>query len=682
MQKILLLVGLLITGHGIAQKNELESFISFSMASGFSADPQHHTVAWVENIQGIRNIYLSSNGKIMQLTNYQKDDGQELSNINFTPDGKKLIFVRGGAPNVQGANPNPASLTIAQSIGVYGIDVAGGEPYLIIQGSNYKISKSGEKLLLLKGGRIHEASLNAATNSAELFYDRGSISSFSESPDQAEILFTSERGDHSFIGIYNKAEHTLRWIAPEINHDQFPVWSPDGKQIAFIRMPGTQNGKFSNLTEGYRYDLIVADAKTGAFKKIWSSPDASGGFVHSYPSPVLSWNQCGKIIFFSEHTGWSHIWSINPDGSALTDHAPGDGEVESYTESKQDGIIYFDSNIGDINRRHIWKADLKTGKSVKLTGGDGIEMHPVVAGNELYCFRSGYNFSRTLARIEQDGKSFNDFKINAPKFKSNEFLVPEAVTFKAEDGTLIHGQLFINRNIKTIRPGLLYMHGGPTRQMLLGFHYSDYYSQCYAFNQYMAQQGYAVLSVNYRDGIGYGRKFRNAPDQGPRGAVEYQDIIAAGKYLQSLKEVNPAQIGLWGGSYGGYLTAMGLARNPELFKTGVDIHGVHNWAHRAKNFWYPGGWWGLSDNELALAYSNSPVSDLSRWQAPVLMIHGDDDRNVDFQETTDLAEKLRARGIEVELLVLPDEVHGFLRYESWKKIFTQSAEFLFRRLPR
>lgn len=221
------------------------------------------------------------------------------------------------------------------------------------------------------------------------------------------------------------------------------------------------------------------------------------------------------------------------------------------------------------------------------------------------------------------------------------------------------------------------MHGGPTRQMLLGFHYSDYYSNCYAFNQLLANQGYAVLSVNFRNGIGYGRDFRMTKNQGPRGATEYQDVVAAAKYLQGLAEVDPSKIGLWGGSYGGYLTAMGLARNPEIFKAGVDLHGVHDWSFDGQDATNS---WGLLKSESELARKSSPVADLSKWVAPVLMVHGDDDRNVNFQQTVDLVEKLRAKNVAVELLVLPDEVHGFLRYESWSRIFTAAKDFFDRKL--
>src|SRR5258705_8946661 len=128
------------------------------------------------------------------------------------------------------------------------------------------------------------------------------------------------------------------------------------------------------------------------------------------------------------------------------------------------------------------------------------------------------------------------------------------------------------------------MHGGPIRQMLLGWHYMYYYSNSYAMNQYLASRGYVVLSVNYRSGIGYGRAFREAPGRAGRGASEYQDVVAAGKYLQSRADVNPARIGLWGGSYGGYLTPPGPSRKTYFFSAGGGPYRGHRFAPRT-----PGG---------------------------------------------------------------------------------------------
>lgn len=257
-----------------------------------------------------------------------------------------------------------------------------------------------------------------------------------------------------------------------------------------------------------------------------------------------------------------------------------------------------------------------------------------------------------------------------------QLVIPQQVIFKAADDLDIHGQLFLppigKRSEKM--PAVVFSHGGPMRQMLLGWHPMYYYHNTYAFNQFLASRGYAVLSVNYRAGIGYGRAFREAPKRGGRGASEYQDIVAGAMYLRGRADIDTNRIGLWGGSYGGFLTALGLARNSDLFAAGVDIHGVHDWASRIT-----GG--EPSDREAAkIARESSPMFNVEKWRSPVLLIHGDDDRNVAFNQTTELARRLREQKVEFEQLVIPDEVHDFLLHRSWIQVFQASFDFLERKL--
>ncbi|HRK55330.1 MAG TPA: prolyl oligopeptidase family serine peptidase [Cyclobacteriaceae bacterium] len=659
----------------------LDQFLSHPVSSGlaYSANGQ---LAWIVNDQGQRNIFIRSNGTTQQLTRYAEDDGQELSDLLFSSNGNLLVYVRGGAANRYGQNPNPASMVEGAEQAIWCIATTpGSEPFRLANGSN-PILVGNNKIVFSRGGQLFTIALEKNSLPEPLFSARGSNGSQSLSPDGSRILFVSDRGDHAFIGVYHLTNKKIQWIAPDIGNDAFPVWSPDGKKIGFLRMPGTRVDELPDLTGGVKFSVWVADATLGKASSIWDSPADDGGFAQYYSSTPLSWSKSNRILFFSEHEGWNHVYAIDPDGSNLKDITPGDGIVESYSYNEDETSIYFDGNREDVDRRHIWMSNVKEGKPVAITSGVGIEMYPQWAIGSLYCFQSTYNTSLTLMRYDSKTKNLEsiDRKVGA-SFSSKGFVMPEQVIMKAADGTTVHGQLFIDRKQKGKKPGLVFMHGGPIRQMLLGFHYSEYYINAYAFNQHLASQGYAVLSVNYRDGIGYGRDFRRAKDQGPRGASEYQDVVAAGNYLKTLQEVDPAKIGLWGGSYGGYLTAMGLARNPELFKAGVDLHGVHDWAFRAREF-SPGGSWGIGEKDMALAYQSSPVSDLSKWTAPVLFVHGDDDRNVLFQQTIDLAEKLRDKKVDIEILVLPDEVHGFLRYESWKQVFDATKDFFDRKLKK
>jgi dipeptidyl aminopeptidase/acylaminoacyl peptidase len=223
--------------------------------------------------------------------------------------------------------------------------------------------------------------------------------------------------------------------------------------------------------------------------------------------------------------------------------------------------------------------------------------------------------------------------------------------------------------------------------MLLGWHYMDYYTNSYAMNQYLASNGYVVLAVNYRLGIGYGHDFHHPAHAGALGASEYQDVKAGALYLRSLAEVDPKRVGIWGGSYGGFLTALALGRNSDLFAAGVDLHGVHDFttpesgAGRAFAAASAGARFNSPPDvqrALDVAWRSSPVSAVKTWKSPVLLIQGDDDRNVRFHQTVDLARRLDTQGVRFEELVLPDEIHGFLRHASWITADSATARFFDR----
>jgi dipeptidyl aminopeptidase/acylaminoacyl peptidase len=678
MKKLIAFLLLIAVTETYAQYS-LEQFLSHPIESSFASSPDGKTIAWVINDKGKRNIMVKTGSDLPRMiTDYQQDDGQELSQLVFSPNGTKLLFVRGIAANRAGQHPNPASLADGAEMAIYYKEISSKNPPVkITQGSSPVIFKDGIKFLFSKGGQIYESPMDINANPKLLFTARGYNVSPVFSPDGNEVLFTSLRGDHSFIGIFNTLRRTIRWIAPDVTNDEFPVWSTDGKRVAFIRKPGTKMGQLNDITSGVKFSVLTADAETGLANMIWKSTADDGGFAQEASTP-LAWTSTGRILFFSEHSGWNHVWSMNESGGDLKDITPGNGEIESYVLDPTSKFIYFDGNREDIDRRHIWKSDVANGNPVAVTAGENIEMYPGFAGNVLYAFRTTINSAKTLVRVDEVTKAIIPVtNQKSTTFNNAGFVKPEQVILKAADGTTIHAQLFIDRTKTGKRPGVVFMHGGSHRQMLLGFHYMDYYSYSYAFNQYLANNGYAVISVNFRTGIGYGRDFRRAKNQGPRGASEYQDVVAAAKYLQTLADVDASKIGLWGGSYGGYLTAMGLSRNPEIFKAGVDVHGVHDWSFDGQD---ATNYWGILANEKELAVKSSPVGDISKWIAPVLMVHGDDDRNVNFQQTTDLVEKLRDKNVTVEMLVLPDEVHGFLRYDSWKRIFENAKDFFDRRL--
>jgi dipeptidyl aminopeptidase/acylaminoacyl peptidase len=264
------------------------------------------------------------------------------------------------------------------------------------------------------------------------------------------------------------------------------------------------------------------------------------------------------------------------------------------------------------------------------------------------------------------------------EFPAGKLVTPKPVIFNAADGMRIHGQLFLPAEHGQRHPALIFFHGGSRRQMLLGWHYMDYYSNAYGMNQYLASRGYVVLSVNYRSGTGYGLDFREALNYGAAGASEFNDVQGAGLYLRGRADVDPARMGVWGGSYGGYLTALALARASDMFAAGVDMHGVHDWNLELQN-------WGAYDPQkdaaaARIAWEASPLASVSGWRSPVLLIQGDDDRNVQFAQTVMLANALRAQGTPFEEHIFPDEIHGFLLHRDWLTAYTLAADFFDRKL--
>lgn len=208
--------------------------------------------------------------------------------------------------------------------------------------------------------------------------------------------------------------------------------------------------------------------------------------------------------------------------------------------------------------------------------------------------------------------------------------------------------------------------------MLAGFHYMSAYAYMYGLNQYFASQGYVVLSVNYRGGIGYGLDYREAKDFGAAGGSEANDLLGAVSYLQSRPDVDPKRIGIWGGSYGGLMTALGLARDSSSIAVGVDYAGVYSWPSMLAVEGAP-----IEDaKELETARLSSQVATIDRWRSPVLVVQADDDRNVPASQSTELIQDLRAHGVPFEQMILPNEVHDLTRYRSWLALFNATDRYL------
>lgn len=665
-------------------------------------------LAWTLNERGLRNIWVAEGPAFTarRLTNYEIDDAQELNAVQVSADGRWVVFMRGGdfGSNWDDALPvNPTGAVNPVKVEMWVVPFAGGTPVSLGEGLNPIISPKSDVVVFERARQLWSVPIDGSAPAKKLFEQRGSAGDAQFSPDGSRIVFVSGRGDHSFITVYANETTPLQYLAPTTSRDFSPRWSRDGRSIVFARRPGGGGAAVNSLEiQPAPWSIWIADAATGEAKQRWASESTLRGSIPSTHGGVnLHWTAGDRIAFMSMQDGWSHLWSMRATGmDAPILLTPGDHMAEYVTLSSDGRFLLYAGNLGatagDIDRRHLVRAPVDRAAPEVLTPGTGLEWTPVSMGTGRIAAIGGTAQKPPVAFV-LDAAGDARPAANTPRrwlaadrvpadFPTAQLVVPKQVIYKAADGTTVHAQLFEPPGGGAGRkPAVVYVHGGPPRQMLLGWHYGDYYWNAYATNQYLASRGFVVLSVNYRLGIGYGHDFQRAPRAGMAGASEYLDVKAGAEWLRAQANVDRARIGIYGGSYGGYLTALALGRDSDLFAAGVDIHGVHDWTSDSGNRFGANSWrFERPQSEVEamarIVWDASPVSSIPTWRSPVLMIHADDDRNVRFAQTVDLVQRLKAKGVELEEITIVDDTHHFMRYENQKRVNAAIASYLEKKL--
>jgi dipeptidyl aminopeptidase/acylaminoacyl peptidase len=667
----------------------LEELHDYAYPSELTAAEKAPVVAWVSNDHGVRNVWVADSGGAhpRQLTTYSEDDGQEISSLALSADGSRVVYVRGGDhdANWEPTLPsNPSGNPAGAKVEVWSMPLGGGAPQSLGEGDFPTLSPDGKQVVLIKDKTAWIVPSDGSQSSKRLFDVRGEIESPRWSPDGTRVAFVARRGDHSLVGIFTGEQARILWLAPSLNRDEAPRWSADGRRIAFIRRPG-EGGVPQPLMkyEPQPWEIWVADPASGVGSRLWAS---GAGLRDSYTGGFFEWAAGDRIVFESYRDGWQHLYSLPAAGGSLTLLTPGEYIVEDVALSPAKDFLVCSANTGrdadDIDRRHLVKVNVNQPGIQALTSGKSLEWSPVIASDQRTTLISATaQRPPAPAALESNGSVHLLGQISS-KYPSARLIVPRRVTIQAQDGMQVHGQLFMPDGRPRNARAVVFVHGGPERQMYLGWHSMEYYSNTYAINQYLASHGFVVLALNYRFGIGYGHDFNFPAAAGPRGAAEYQDVLAAAAYLKSLPGVDPKRVGIYGGSYGGYLTALALARNSDVFAAGVDFAGVHDWTAdddlkellARKRYQQP------PDLQLFLdtAWQSSPVAAIASWRSPVLLIHGDEDRNVHVGQTVDLVRRLSTTSVHYETLMLPDEQHGLARYASVAAVNAAVVAFLER----
>ncbi len=657
------------------------------------AAPTGTAVGWVFSAKGCSNIWVadpSHGAKARQITPYTEDDGYDIGELAWSPDAKSIAYTRGQSLedetpiNVHNSPQGP----MPQEVWV--VAAAGGVPHKIGAGNSPSFSPDGSQLLFVDKKTILTVAASGDGDAQPLLVDEGTVDAPTWAPDGKRLAFVSHRGSHSLIGVYDLVDQTIVWLSPSLDYDRSPAFSPDGARIAFIRVLAEKTPPdFFSRRSGRPWSIWTADVKTGRGRRVWTA-DAGPGSVfrptisvnNDTPSTTnLFWTSHDELVFPWEKSGWLHLYAVPLQGGTARALTAGTFEVTHVAFSPDRKRLAYSSTHDDPDRMHIWTVDAEHGPAVRIAQSHAIEDFPQIgADGTLFALQSDGNQPVHPVALSAGGQ----WRRLAPEaipssFPSSQLVMPQAVTFPAKDGQETHAQLFLPRETSS-KPhaAILFFHGGPQRQMLLGFDPKRTYSWIYAFNQYLVAEGYIVLSVNYRGGTGYGLDYREADNLGPGGGSELNDLLGAITYLRGRQDVDSHRLGIWGGSYGGFMTALGLARASDALAAGVDYSGIHDWSTFLSSLGEPihGG------DATRLATASSPIATIGQWHSPVLLVQADDDRAVPFQQAAELLEGLRSHHIDHDVIMIPNEIHDMGRYASWMLLFNAADVYFDRQLNK
>ncbi|HEY8410917.1 MAG TPA: hypothetical protein VIK76_05930, partial [Pyrinomonadaceae bacterium] len=341
----------------------VEQIKSYPFPNELTAAATGSRIAWAFNERGARNVWVAEGPdfKARKLTNYAADDGQELTSLSISSDGKFVIYVRGGdhGSNWESSSGvNPAMTPSQTRVQIWSIPFAGGEPKMLSEGDEPVISPKSDRVVFLKERAIWSVPVDGSSPAKRFFYARGEADSPRWSPDGTRLAFVSGRGDHSFIGIYTNDSTPIVYLAPSTSRDSSPRWSPDGKRIAFVRRPGTGGPPEAVLEQRPQaWSIWTADATSGEGRELWKSPFTLKGSPPTTEGGTnLHWAAAGRIVFLSYLDGWPHLYSIPESGGEPLLLTPGNFMAEYISISADRKYMVFAANAGndadDIDRRH------------------------------------------------------------------------------------------------------------------------------------------------------------------------------------------------------------------------------------------------------------------------------------------------------------------------------------------
>jgi dipeptidyl aminopeptidase/acylaminoacyl peptidase len=431
-----------------------------------------------------------------------------------------------------------------------------------------------------------------------------------------------------------------------------PQWSDDGKSAAILARAVDNKDRW----------VMRLDPVTGKTKTLAQIHDDA--WVGGPGSSTLGWLPDGRIYFQSERDGFAHLYTVSADGGEPAQLTAGRFEVSDVRLSADKTRFYFTSNEGNPGERHLYAMSVSGGPRTRITtlpGHNAVELSP---DEQMLAIVRSYSNRPPELYLQSNAPGTKATQVTVsplPEFFSYNWIDPPIVTFKARDGATVYARLYKPVNFRRGGPAVVFVHGAGYLQNAHKW-WSQYYRE-YMFHHLLMERGYIVIDVDYRGSAGYGRDWRTGIYR-HMGGKDLTDQVDAVRYLTSEHGVDPRRVGIYGGSYGGFITLMAMFTEPDVFAAGAALRPVVDWAHY--NHPYTSNILNLPQTDPEAYRRSSPIYFAAGLKGALLICHGMVDTNVHFQDTVRLVERLiELRKENWELAVYPVEDHTFERAASW-----------------
>ncbi len=644
--------------------------------------PDGARIAFVWDRAMVQNLYVidvnrEPPGVPLAVTNYK--EGQ-ISDFFWNPDGRSLFMARDGDLwRVSATAPEAPRAVWTTDTGESGITLSP-------DGRQVAFSRGGDLWIRgLSDGRERRVTSTEAPESGPVWSPDGKRLAFTTSlntrrsfaPDYhgSKIMFTwSERQSLPDVGIVSIAGGNIVPAEVTDGAESSPSWI-DANRVVLNR-----------ITNSYKVREVVAvDGTSGKGRVLhrdtedkWFNLTYNG--ADSIPSPDGKW-----VAFISDRDGWDHAYIVAPDGGTPIQLTRGEYEVSRLTWAPDSRRIAFDTNQGGPqSRKHIAVVQIdgagQPQQTTMLTTGRGASTWPIWSprGDRLLFGRTDPQTSPELYMVsaaanQQPTRLTDSMPSNVDRSKLIE---PQLIQYPSEDGKPVHANLFVPPNLDRSRkhPAIVWIHGDLVTQNYDGWHIRRDYGAYYSFHQYLMQRdGYVVLAPDYRGSIGYGKDWRLGVYR-DLGGKDAEDVLAGVDYLRGLGYVDTERIGVWGLSYGGFLTLRTMVMKPTAFRAGIDVSGVTDWGDYLRD---PGQPWlfarmGTREDNPKQYEQGAPVRQVSQIVRPLMVLGSTADTNVPYEQTVRLVDQLLKAGKDFEFMMYPGEFHYFHREhvlrDAWRRV--------------